>query len=380
MREIETRQRGYYPTEIQTPLQYVADFALEARRAKNRVWVQCMDFEMGHAPGIVQNALAETGARGVDTRLTIDGFAVAMVNDQVSWIPKSGRRKDTQEYLQRADKDMFARLESSGVEVTVTNPHILNVFPAKIFPFVGRNHVKLTIVDDTAWFGGVNIASDHFEKADFMVKITDPELVHALGQVFFQVNEDKPKKDYRIDVDARNAIYVDRGDRGKSIILDEAQRMLHRVHESIDFISQFPPSATVLDAMVERAKEGVDVHIITQSKRHLESNSIPFGLLMKRNYQKFLKKTEGVSNVYVDHFEGHHGRVHAKMLIVDGREALWGSHNLDIAGVRAGTQEVDIKTTDLQLVRKLSAVFDQIKNGTFDLGFQEGPFNPQEFK
>lgn len=65
------------------------------------------------------------------------------------------------------------------------------------------------------------------------------------------------------------------------------------------------------------------------------------------------------------------------MIITDGNTALWGSHNLAASGVYVGTQEIDIKTTDGGLVRKLGEMFNAMKDGTYDLGFQKGPFNPQ---
>ena len=156
--------------EIQVPIQYTSDFAREARYAQKRVWVQCMDFEMGHASGITQNAMRQAAVRGVDTRLTIDGFAVAMVNDKMGIIPKHGEDKAFQQVTQKADRDMFEGtdddrsmfyklgLKNAGVDVVVTNPKIAKIIPVQLFPFIGRNHMKITIVDDIAWFGGVNIA------------------------------------------------------------------------------------------------------------------------------------------------------------------------------------------------------------------------------
>lgn len=271
---------------------------------------------------------------------------------------------------------MFRSFTHAGGQVTTTNADIL----ASLFPFIGRNHMKISIVDNTAWFGGVNVASDHFQKADFMVKFSDPRIVEKLAEVFHQVNKEKPDTDYRTQINDRYAVLVDNGDRGRSIILDEALKMIGRSEAYIRYASQLPPSGVMLDSLVEQACKGVGIDVLIPSVDNLNGNSIPFGLLMRRSYKKFLQKVSGISNIRVYHFNGHEGKVHAKMLTIDGRVGIWGSHNLDEAGVKVGTQEVSMVTTDTDLIQGLDAWYDNTKLGMYDLGFQKGPFYPQNSK
>lgn len=368
--------------EIQSPLEYVQDLARSAMYSRDRVFVQCMDFEMGHAPGIVQNALKVAASHGVDTRLTFDQFAVSFVNNRVGWVPKRGQAKIEQGVTEQADKEMLRTLVDSGVDITITNPTMGIFFPASMipaspFPFVGRNHMKVTVVDNAAWFGGVNVASDHFEKADFMVKIKNPRVVNALASLFEQVNDNRPKEDYKKAINKDYALLVDRGYPGSSIIYQEAVDMVYTAESSIQYISQLPPSSKLLGEMIDRARDGVDIEIVTQAREHLESNSIPFGRVSKWAFREFLKSTAGFANIHTYHFDKNHGKVHAKMLIVDGKQALWGSHNLARSGVLAGTQEASILTRDQGLVKNLIGWFDLVKEGRYDTGFQKGPFNPQ---
>lgn len=371
---LEQQERPKYQNpEIQSPLEFVSDFARHARSSKERVWAQCMDVEMGHAPGIILHALGVAAKHGADVRLTMDDFATVIVNDRIKAVPKFGEDALYQRFLETADKEMFQELEKDGVLITVTNRSKL----ASVFPFIGRNHMKIFIADNTVWFGGVNIASDHFEKADFMVKIQDKVVANELAEVFSQVNENKPEHDYEKRITDGYTLLVDRGDRGKSIILDEALHMIDGSEETISYISQLPPSGEVLKRLIQKANLGVKVDVITQSVKHLQSNRIPFGLLAKRSFLKFQRETADAQNISMHHFEGHHGKVHAKMILVDGKEALWGSHNLDEAGVKVGTQEVSLKTTNPQLIEMLGDWFEGVKNGSYNLGFQKGPLNSQ---
>lgn len=372
------RKDGVIPApEVQIPLVFVKEFSEAAYKARERVWLQSMDFEMGHAPWIIQLSLKTAAKRGIDTRLTIDEFANALVNNRVGWIPKHGQANVEEEVTRAADHDMFQSLEESGVKLTITNPKIAKIIPAKSFPFVGRNHMKMAIVDDIAWFGGVNVASDHFEKADFMVKLYEPEVVRGLVDIFEQVNDNKPAEDYALKCNDDFTILVDSGKPFDSIIYGRAVDMVESARSSIMYISQLPPSGEILKQIMSQAAQGVQIDIITQSEKHMNSNDIPFGLLMKYTYHAFKKKIESLSNIRVHNFEGHHGKVHAKMLIIDGKTALWGSHNLSKSGVYAGTQEVGIVTTDDRTVGALVNMFNSIRSGTYDLGYQPGPFNPQ---
>lgn len=77
--------------EIQTPLQYAADFASYVKVSRDRAWIQAMDIETGHAQNIILNSLVEAASRGVDTRITMDKFAHTMVNDRIRYLPKLWR-------------------------------------------------------------------------------------------------------------------------------------------------------------------------------------------------------------------------------------------------------------------------------------------------
>ncbi len=362
--------------EIQTPLEFAGDFARSARTSRKRAWAQCMDVETGHAPSIILNSLVVAAARGVDARVVMDQFSEVMINDRIGYIPKHGQEKTRQKITAQADADMFGAFRKNGGEITVTNPTTLGRF----FPFTGRNHMKIFIADHVAWFGGVNVASDHFQKADFMVKFYDPRIVGQLAEVFQEVNKSRPDADYKAQINDRYAVLVDKGDRGKSIILEETVRMIGKAEDHIRYVSQLPPSGIILDSLIKQAREGVNVDVLLPSIENLDSNSVPFGFLMKRSYNKFLQKVSGISNVRAYHFNDNEGKVHAKMLTVDGRVALWGSHNLDEAGVKVGTQEVSMTTTDTDLIQGLNTWYDNAKVGMYDLGFQKGPFYLQDSK
>lgn len=356
--------------EVLTPMQFLIDWRKTVSHAKKRAYLECMSFEYGHAPGLIQQALYEAAYNGLDVRANIDAFSDATFNDEIKWIPKKGGKKHKRT-LQELDQDMKKSLGDAGVKVTMVNPSSkLFGFPFKteIVPFFSRNHMKVFIADDTAWFGGVNVATDHFEKADFVVRFQDSRIVGPLTELFGMVNENKPKADFKKPLTDHYALIVDRGDAGKSMILDEAGGMVSEATESIELLSQLPPTGDLLDRIVERAKSGVKVNVVISNEREYQSGSIPSGLLFKLEFNGFKKEIEGIDNIQVFHYS--EGRVHGKLLIVDGKEALFGSHNFARSGVKAGTQEASIETTDPRLISQLQSTIDSIKDGSFDRGLE----------
>lgn len=357
--------------EVLTPMQFIIDWRRAVSHAKKRVYLECMSFEYGHAPGLIQQALYEAAYNGLDARANIDAFSDGSFNDEIKWIPKRGKKQF--ETLEALDKDMKQSLVDAGVKVTKVNPRIKKFgidLPAKVFPFIGRNHTKIFIVDDTVWFGGLNVSTTHGEKADFVVKFQDPRIAGPLVDLFGMVNENRPEKDFRKQLTDHYALIVDRGDAGKSMILDEAEGLVGEATESIEFLSQVPPSGSLLDNLIERAKAGVAVNVVISNEKEYQSNSVPFGILVKHEFNGFMKKIQGIENIQVFHYS--EGKVHGKLIIVDGKDAMFGSHNFARSGVKAGTQEACIETTDPRLIPQLQRTIDSIKDGSFDRGLKRG--------
>lgn len=368
---VPIRSKFERPSSLQvlTPMDFINDFRMSGEEAQNRVWLQCMNFQYGHASGLVQQVLHDTAKRGLDVRVNIDAYSDVIFSGKIRWMSLPGRGHE--QTLKRKDHEMKEGLKEAGAQVRIINPTIKRFgleIPVALAPFVGRNHTKVYIVDNIAWFGGVNVSPESFEKADFVVKFEDPRIVDALSKLFLQARKEKPLQDYRMAITPEYSLLVDIGDPGQSLILDEAKKLVSRSGSEIDYLSFNPPTGGLLDGIIERARSGVNVNIVLSNIADYTSNSLPVGLLLKKTFHKFNERIEGIENIHV--FNYPDGSVHGKLIVVDGKEAIFGSHNFAESGVRAGTQEASMRTTDQNLISQLSALIESVKDGSFDRGLK----------
>lgn len=70
----------------------------------------------------------------------------------------------------------------------------------------------------------------------------------------------------------------------------------------------------------------------------------------KAAYTVFVRNLDQYPNLTFRHSRD---RVHAKLLIVDDTQALFGSHNLVDTGVLMGTEELAVRSHNPQLVKQL---------------------------
>ena len=366
---LDPEVEGISTSQVLTPTEFIIDWRASAKKARRRVWLECMNFQKGHAPSLVQQVLFEASDNGLDVRANIDAFSDETFNAMPVWFPTFGKKGE--QTLRALDRKMKVDLKESKVKVTTVNPDSKRFglkIPAKIAPFMGRNHVKIYIIDDVVWFGGINISPEAFENADLVVRFEDPEIVKALSELFTQVNENRPTSDYRKTINSDYTLLVDRGDSGKSLILDEAKEMVSASNEKIEYLSFSPPGGEMLKEIMERAKNGVRVDIVLSKMSQYESDGSPVGFWLNRKFKKFSEKISRIENIYVFHYP--EGNVHGKLLIVDGKTALFGSHNFAELGVVFGTQEASIETTDSSLILQLQQTINSIKDGSFDRGLK----------
>ncbi len=366
---LDPEVEGISTSQVLTPTEFIIDWRASAKKARRRVWLECMNFQKGHAPSLVQQVLFEASDNGLDVRANIDAFSDETFNAMPVWFPTFGKKGE--QTLRALDRKMKVDLKESKVKVTTVNPDSKRFglkIPAKIAPFMGRNDVKIYIIDDVVWFGGINISPEAFENADLVVRFEDPEIVKALSELFTQVNENRPTSDYRKTINSDYTLLVDRGDSGKSLILDEAKEMVSASNEKIEYLSFSPPGGEMLKEIMERAKNGVRVDIVLSKMSQYESDGSPVGFWLNRKFKKFSEKISRIENIYVFHYP--EGNVHGKLLIVDGKTALFGSHNFAELGVVFGTQEASIETTDSSLILQLQQTINSIKDGSFDRGLK----------
>jgi hypothetical protein len=111
-------------------------------------------------------------------------------------------------------------------------------------------------------------------------------------------------------------------------------------------MSQLPPEGKLLNKLIEKSKEGIQIEVITSKKDSPQFTTYPY----KISLLYFKWATRNNKNIRLIHLPQ---QVHAKLMIIDKKIALFGSHNLVSSGVILGTEEIAIETTDEMLIKHL---------------------------
>lgn len=351
---LEQRVKPAENHAVLSGFEFLEDFRNEARNSSKRVWGQAMAIYPSHPGQLFLESFREAAKRGVDTRLNIDWFTLLASENGINKfvdLKKFFSGDDYSEFLRDHDYLTFHELAfQSDVDVHFTNPP---KFFERYFPYTGRNHIKIYIVDNIAYLGGINIGDDSFKGVDFAVKFTDREVVDELAKQF--VFGEKQEKDYSVSFNNGDKLLVDAGISGQSVILDTAINLIRNARSSVVNISFFAPDSPLVKALSDADKRGPDVEVIMpEGQWGLIS---PFGLIDRKN--KFQNKLFRRKVDYVNTPQ----RIHAKLLIIDDEIALFGSHNLMHSGVSAGTSEIAYLTRNPQIVTNLKEFYDKVKSG-----------------
>jgi phosphatidylserine/phosphatidylglycerophosphate/cardiolipin synthase-like enzyme len=202
--------------------------------------------------------------------------------------------------------------------------------------------------------GGLNLYDRALDNYDLMVKFDDTQIVAALAAQYLQVNELRPKEDYIVELGEYYRLVVDSGRHGVSRIYTEAFTMIKEARTSIFFLSQLVPEGEILDALIGQAKAGISVLVMTSHSTDKSFTKYPH----KASYDRFRERIEDVPFITFLHLGK---KVHAKLLVIDQREAMFGSHNMVDAGVLLGTEEIAMRTSDLRLVPQFVAYASELR-------------------
>ena len=277
--------------------------------AQHYIFLEYFIVDEGLMWGRVLEVLVRKAAQGVDVRVMYDGTC------EFSTLPR----------------DYPKRLEALGIRCKVFSP---------ITPFVSthynyRDHRKILVIDGRVGFtGGVNLADEyinHVEKygrwKDAAVML-EGEGVRSMTALFLQMwsvlQEPEFEQFLRPEVPAARAegFVVPYGDCpldgervGEMVYID----LLNRARKYVHIITPY----LILDGELETAlrfaaERGVDVHLIlpgVPDKRFAYA-------LAKTHYKALLSSGVKIS-------EWTPGFTHAKLVVMDGVEAVVGTINLD---------------------------------------------------
>ena len=289
---------------------FFPNFLEELEQAKDYIFLEYFIIAEGSMWSDVLDILTRKAAQGVDVRVMYDGTC------EFSTLPRNYPRL----------------LEKLNIQCKVFSP---------VQPFVSthynyRDHRKILVIDGRVGFtGGVNLADEyinHIQKhgrwKDAAVML-EGEAVRSLTAQFLQMWGILKEPEYEqfltrpipVPENAKGvaAPYGDcplDGERvGEMVYIDLLNRARDYIHIMTPYLILDGELETALKFAAER---GVDVHLILPGK---PDKQFPYALA-KSHYSALLDSGVKIS-------EWSPGFVHAKVFVVDGREAVVGTINLD---------------------------------------------------
>ena len=307
---------GGFPVYENTQVTYFpsgeAKFAAllpQLESATQYIFLEYFIIDEGLMWGRILEVLARKAAQGVDVRVMYDGTC------EFSTLPR----------------DYPRRLEALGIQCKVFAP--LTPFVSTHYNY--RDHRKILVVDGRVGFtGGVNLADEyinHVEKygrwKDAAVML-EGEGVRTMTALFLQMWSIQREPEFAQfltrpvpEAQAKGFVipYGDcplDGERvGEMVYIDLLNRARHSVHIITPYLILDGELETALRFAAER---GVDVHLILPGK----PDKVFAYALAKTHYLPLLSSGVKIS-------EWSPGFTHAKVMIMDGQEAVVGTINLD---------------------------------------------------
>ena len=203
-------------------------------------------------------------------------------------------------------------------------------------PYKGRCHVKITVVDDVSYsFGGINFIDQTFDFADYMLMSEDPSIADCLEQLTERIGKNRPPLlDGEVPMGKSTHILFDGGRPKHSLIYERACELTARAKQ-VHLFSQMTPSGQLATLLNE-----TNSTIYFNRPEQMDA--------VASLGQAFDQQRYRINNQY----KGQE-YIHAKFMLFDlpgGKKALLsGSHNFSYRGVRYGTQEVALHSTNPKL-------------------------------
>jgi phosphatidylserine/phosphatidylglycerophosphate/cardiolipin synthase-like enzyme len=236
---------------------------------------------------------------------------------------------------------MFNELQELGANVRF-NYDTKSGIKTVLSPYKS-DHRKITIIhrkDGTkvGYFGGTNIERTDFN--DFMIMVSELEIVKALEKVSSYFDKDMPKSDLEIEaLDSKCTVLFDIGTFRKSTIFAHARKLIHQAKDEVIYVNQMPPERAILIELLKAEKRGAKVTIVLPNKDHPNINDFPYNLTYKLSTNLLKRHKSSIELLHIKEF------THAKILIADGK-ALVGSHNLSSAGMACQVKEISAIIND----------------------------------
>lgn len=319
--------------KLLTTSEYIADASKAIARSKKRVIVMTLCISREPSTEEFIDNLKFAAKRGVDVSVAADTFTFSEFGGYFSPFKKWHRHS-------REARRLAKTLQANGAKFRWLGGNW------RINPFAGVTHVKWTIIDDVVYsFGGVNLYGRGATNTDYMFKIKDSKLADLLVKEHQAiVDTDREPANYSgfYKQLGYGSLLIDSGQKSESMIYERAVQLAEQA-QSILFVSQYCPTGRL--AKILRSKKAT-VYYNQPKNTHRWTKLMLY----------VSRLTTGLKSRYKSATY-----LHAKFIIFtmnDGSKvALTGSHNFSYSGVRLGTREIDLETTDKKVIAQLETFY-----------------------
>lgn len=301
----------------------------EITRAKHSINITSFDLIYDQSTKTVLDAIEAAAKRGVVVTMSADTMTFNELMGRAIG-PITPTHSSSQSI-----RDYAARIRKAGGSFTWLGKMLV------VNSYKKRNHEKWSVVDDHVFtFGGINMYDAGFANTDYMLHTTDKTLADALRIEHKKIIANPDDYPGHIkSINETDTLYIDSASPRSSSIYQRACE-LAELSKSVLFVSQFYPTGP-LGAILKKKK----------TTYYMNRTSLMTNFLSK-GMQRFDAFRSGIVNSYT-----RENYLHAKCIIFtmqDGTKiALSGSHNFSYAGVKFGTVECNLETSNQKTIEQI---------------------------
>jgi cardiolipin synthase len=292
--------------------------------ARERVYFQVLSFEADSVGEWLGAELLKR--RDLDRRLIIDDYSFYIVNDV--FLGRKATEKTQPHFDERIRTiNLIERLKRDGVRVTITHP----VCGLK-YRLASRQHRKITVIDRTAYLGGINLCEHNFNWHDFMVRINDSDIVDDLAKDFLASEKGIMRGGIKAFKENQKILYFN-GTHSLDVnhyLFDQ----FSKAKESLVLISPYL-GFPFWNYLKQASSRGVRVKVLSPKTNNWKL------------YEKYTQAEALDSNFEIWSYPD---MLHMKALFVDGKTLFLGSSNFEYFGLKLH-QEILLESQNLKLVR-----------------------------
>lgn len=330
--------------------QHLTSFASAAGQG-DAITIATMGFKPAYQPvnGLVRSLIG-AAQRGAQVTLLVDAFSF-MNPDGLAmgplWYSWSVHHSLSRRFRHKAH--LLGELRAAGATVIITNQ------PGRALsnPVAGRSHIKFALLNDDVFIGGCNLTNPHH--VDVMqLRQNDAQLATILRDFVSKVQA-QPRGSVRAALGGADQLHtlhdgstliIDAGQRKVSSIERHALQLITGAQKEVFITLQYPPYGLLARALDTLRHANVRLQLLYNAPQRFAG---PSRVLMAATSVVMAVRTSSL--LAVNTLRGSNKYMHAKVLVVDSM-VMVGSHNYVNAGVRFGTAEIAIISSDTTLAQQ----------------------------